>query len=544
MNLINKKNKDKLKILDDIDKQYLMNTKNKNNNICENIDNNNINSIEFLKTASKEKFDKIYSGFMLDENSYFFHCGGLNRKYYFMSNNNFDKVPTNENSYLEKDTKKENLVEKIIINNDEKGELYPNNSTLDVGQRLYNYRLYLKNKLENQRRIQINNIKRAANLKISSKSQNNSRNEIKTSERLYKNQNNKKSNKDKNGNNCDSTNFSYHPKINKKSLLIAQKLEPSFIRLNKKKIKNIKEVDQKKYYLNLYGYSLFDNTTTQDISQGIFSIKNKNNSKKKDNNKNIFDKINILYLKGIEEQQKKQKIYDENQKKKEDEYKKYPFKPHLKKQNIFKINEKMNSSKNKKKNNSKNNIYNIYKKQIEWKKKIENKIIKNKEKKEEEMIKLCTFKPEISKCNYKSNDKFIKKIIDQMNEYVVKRRKNIECKISEEKNKYRKLYGGGEDFSIKFTIPKEFEFETETRNKDLNKNKNRSCENFHLKKYLIEQNSDKNSIKNKDNWFFRKDINNYNHNSRNYNKVDEAQLQFNFFEAVNILHDKLENLNI
>jgi len=96
MNLINKKLKDKLKVLDDIDKQYIIKGKNKNNNTTKNNNRiNNINSLEMLKKATNEHFDKIYSNFILNENSYYYHNGGLNGNY-SMSNNNLEKVPTNE----------------------------------------------------------------------------------------------------------------------------------------------------------------------------------------------------------------------------------------------------------------------------------------------------------------------------------------------------------------------------------------------------------------------------------------------------------------
>ena len=142
------------------------------------------------------------------------------------------------------------------------------------------------------------------------------------------------------------------------------------MRLNKNnKIKNIIGQDPQKYYLNIYEVSSLDNNTTQDINQGIFSFKNNNNnSKNKNNNKNIFEKMNNLYLRGIEERQKKQKLYNENQRKKGEEYKKFSFKPYLRYNNInsFKMNSKINYIKKKKINNFKSNIY---KKQFEWKKK-------------------------------------------------------------------------------------------------------------------------------------------------------------------------------
>ena len=551
MNLINKKYEDKLKFIDAIDRQYLMNAKNKNNDTNKNIErNNNINSIELLKNATSEKFDKIYSDFLLNENSYYSIYGGIYKKNYSMNNNNFDKVPTNEDSYLQKETKKPISIEKKILNNNVNEVFEQNNSALDVGERLYNYGKYLNNKLANLRRIQDNNFKKLLIPKNYSKSQNNSRNYIKISERLYQN---KKKKKKKNNTSNDSTNFSYHPKLNKNSILIAEKLEPSFIRLNKKKkIKNIKESNHKSYYLNLYGNSLSQNITTQDINKGIYPFKNKENSKKKDkNNQNIFEKMNNLYLRGIEEKQKKEKKYNENKRKKEDEYKNFSFKPYLNKNiNIFKIDEKNTSTKNNKKNNSKKDNKNIYKRQFEWKKKIEKKLNKKKEKNEEIIKKLYTFKPESYTQNYKNNDKYNNIALEQTNEYVIRRRKYIKEKEKEEKYKNKKLGRNRGDFSIGSTIPQEFELETEIRNKDLNKNKNRSCKDFHLKNKadLKEKNSDKKSLNDengKNYWFFREDINNFsNNNTKGSNKVSETPSQFDFIEAVNMLHDKLDKLNI
>ena len=551
MNLINKKYEDKLKFIDAIDRQYLMNAKNKNNDTNKNIErNNNINSIELLKNATSEKFDKIYSDFLLNENSYYSIYGGIYKKNYSMNNNNFDKVPTNEDSYLQKETKKPISIEKKILNNNVNEVFEQNNSALDVGERLYNYGKYLNNKLANLRRIQDNNFKKLLIHKNYSKSQNNSRNYIKISERLYQN---KKKKKKKNNTSNDSTNFSYHPKLNKNSILIAEKLEPSFIRLNKKKkIKNIKESNHKSYYLNLYGNSLSQNITTQDINKGIYPFKNKENSKKKDkNNQNIFEKMNNLYLRGIEEKQKKEKKYNENKRKKEDEYKNFSFKPYLNKNiNIFKIDEKNTSTKNNKKNNSKKDNKNIYKRQFEWKKKVEKKLNKKKEKNEEIIKKLYTFKPESYTQNYKNNDKYNNIALEQTNEYYIRRRKYIKEKEKEEKYKNKKLGRNRGDFSIGSTIPQEFELETEIRNKDLNKNKNRSCKDFHLKNKadLKEKNSDKKSLNDengKNYWFFREDINNYsNNNTKGSNKVSETPSQFDFIEAVNMLHDKLDKLNI
>ena len=546
MNLINKKLKDKLKVLDDIDKQYIIKGKNKNNNTTKNNNRiNNINSLEMLKKATNEHFDKIYSNFILNENSYYYHNGGLNGNY-SMSNNNLEKVPTNEDS-IEKEKNND-----LIINYDKEPK-NQNETGNEIGQRLINYGMYLQNKLDNQRKIQENKIKQLMKPKINTRANSNI-NPEKISERLYHNfkkniGTNKKNNK--NISNNDKS-FSYHPKINKKSLLIAEKLEPSFVRLNKKKnVKNSKESDAKKYYINLFGKKT---NMKNDIS--FFynnNNKNNNNNNKKHNSKNndIYKKMNNLYLRGVEQKQKKEKIYNEHQKMIEEEYKNYSFKPEINKnKNIYNIND----DSNKNKNNSKKESNNIYKKNFEWKKKIEKKINKDKEKKDEIINKLCTFTPEISEFKHQDNNnnsKFISNIRIQMDEYVNKRRQNIKYKKIEEKYRNKRLGGEAHEFTIKTTIPHEFKLETDKRNRYINKNKNRSCENFHLKKinFLLDQNSNKKSINNEDDknyWFFKED-NSYcysHNNTRGSNKIDETQSQIDFVAAVSALHDKLGKLNI
>ena len=123
---------------------------------------------------------------------------------------------------------------------------------VEVADRLNNYGIYLKNKIENQRQIQDNKIMQLMKPKKRGKSGNTTKNPEKISERLYQDykknidKNNRNNNTKNNLNNTSGNlkDFTYHPKINKKSLMIAQKLEPSFIRLNKKK--KTKEINTSK----------------------------------------------------------------------------------------------------------------------------------------------------------------------------------------------------------------------------------------------------------------------------------------------------------
>ena len=68
MNLLNKKIKDKIKLLDDIDKQYIpkiqSKTKKNENQIQNEKSDENNNSFENLKKQKNENFDEIYSNFV------------------------------------------------------------------------------------------------------------------------------------------------------------------------------------------------------------------------------------------------------------------------------------------------------------------------------------------------------------------------------------------------------------------------------------------------------------------------------------------------
>ena len=69
---------------------------------------------------------------------------------------------------------------------------------------------------------------------------------------------------------------------------------------------------------------------------------------------------------------------------------------------------------------------------------------------------------------------------------------------------------------------------------------------FKKKSDLIGKNVEKKSIIHKNNnyWFFGEEINNFNHNIKDSKKENETHIKFDFFEAVSMLHNKLEHLNI
>ena len=334
--------------------------------------------------------------------------------------------------------------------------------------------------------------------------------------------------------------FTHHPKINKKSLLIASKLEPSSLRINRKKTN----------YSNYNG-----DKTVIDYYSNLFKDKNNYYYKKNKSNNNISptcgnEKSNELYLKGMQDIKKKQQTFNENQLKKEQEYKKYPFKP--------KITKNYSSSGFKLPSKKKVNKEDIYKKNKEWQKRLEKENISKKKKYDELENKKYTFKPEINHLNMQNDVPFIMKNIEQMNDYVNKRRKILEQKKEEEKYKKRKLGLNAIHYNVKTTIPKEFDLKTEKRSKsnkkerDLNiiKRKEKKTEKINHQAILmanhININNNNNykglSYLNRD--FLNEDCkNNYNNKGMNFN-CSITQSQQEFINAVNDLHNTIDKLNI
>ena len=100
----------------------------------------------------------------------------------------------------------------------------------------------------------------------------------------------------------------------------------------------------------------------------LFRNKNNLKYKKKLNNNSSCgnEKSNELYMKGIQDMKRKAQIYYENQVRKAQEYKNYPFKP--------KIRKNYSSSGLRIGDNNKLMKDDFYKKNKEWKNRVENKI--------------------------------------------------------------------------------------------------------------------------------------------------------------------------
>ncbi len=132
-----------------------------------------------------------------------------------------------------------------------------------------------------------------------------------------------------------------------------------------------------------------------------------------------------------------------------------------------------NESSSKADSNNIEKFKHIYEKNLIWKKKIENEAEKIKSSKEKKFYEKLTFKPQINKIEMPDDDKFIEKNLEQINDYVNKRRMNIKKQKDNEEFKQRK-FNYGRNFVIKPTIPKEFNLLTEKKRSENKNNFNKS----------------------------------------------------------------------
>ena len=583
MDLIDKKISDKLKLFEYIDKKYGTNINSGEKAPPKKSDLNQIRNFppsQYLQKetrSKKEIYDNIYSDFKTNSYKEYFQSPSIitydsnktkhHSKFKKNSKKNLRNVKVNNNLSRDKDFLENRTAENTTRtktgfngnNNSKKNlrALYPPN---DSGNRLYNYGYYIKNKLDKKRQKEEEKMRRQMTPKILNRSKemirDKDRDPNKFEERLYyaeKNDTNDSiynrkrtlSRENINYEKYNNTKFTYHPKINKKSLLIASKLEPSTLRITRKKSNNSHIIEEKNvldYYSNLFKdktYSYKKKVTNLSPSCG--------NEKSKE-----------LYFKGMQDLKRKEKTYNENLLKKKEEYKNYSYHPKISKTYS---NNSINKDKNK--NNKKNkNKEDIYTKNKEWKKRLEKENNNKKKKFDELENKKYTFKPEINKLNMQNDVPFIMKNIKQMNEYVNKRRKILRQKKEEENYKKRKLGLNANNYNVKTTIPKGFDLKTEKRSKPNKKERDINILNQNLKKKddfynqtLMLANKN-NKIKHEGlSWLnldgMEESKNNF-WNDSNYNYYNKGmkigasmtQSQQDFLNAVNDLHITIDKLNI
>ena len=583
MDLIDKKLSEKLKLFEYIDKKYGTNIDSSEKAPARKSDltqNRNIIQNSYLPKearSKKEIYDNIYSDFKTNSYKDYFQSPSINTldsnktkyhsKYKNLSKNNHRNNQGNSffnrdkdlinNKTAENSTRTKSGYNSKSIQKNLK-TLYPPN---DSGNRLYNYGYYIKNKLNKKRQKEEEKMRKQMTPKILNRSRemikDKERDPNKFEERLYyaeKNDTNDSiynrrrtlSKETINYEKYKNTKFTYQPKINKKSLLIASKMEPSSLRITRKKSNHSHIIEEKNvldYYSNLFKDKTY--TYKKKVTNLSSSCGN--------------EKSNELYMRGLEDMKRKEKTYNENLLKKKEEYKNYSYHPKISK--TYSNNLGAKGKKNKKEKDK--NIEDIYTKNKEWKKRLEKENTTKKKKYDEIENKKYTFKPEINKLNMNNDVSFIMKNIQQMNDYVNRRRKILKKKKEEEIYKKRKLGLNANYYNVKTTIPKEFILKTEQRSKSNKKERDINILNKNMKKKdefynqaLIMANNN-NRIKNNKGFSglnmnemeeCKNDIwneNNYNYNNKGMKMgCSMTQSQKDFLNAVNDLHVTIEKLNI
>lgn len=295
-------------------------------------------------------------------------------------------------------------------------------------------------------------------------------------------------------------NFDHIPKLDKKSLKMAEKMEPSMTRLTTKK-KKTKSIDKfiniasKAGSLNnsrehLYNDYINNNEERKNINlRNIYANLNANNFSfsKSDmmnnsmcsisNSQRSLNRSKEMYDKALESIRKRQQAHLEKKEKEENAYKNFPYKPNTnklsKKPSEYMMSLSNGSAGDLKRSNSTvsnylNNSSSFYDKNNIWKNSINKRSEMKKTVKEKEAQKLCTFTPQIKKKEDipPADVKCIMRNQYPSMEYINRRRRSIQ-KYEEDKEYARKKLQPGKDFIIKQTIPKKFAFNKSKSRKSL-----------------------------------------------------------------------------
>ncbi len=538
--LLDKKYEEKMNlyinnIIQDI-KDYNKKTDNNKTNDNDFIFHKNINNYE------KNHFDKIYSYFYLFPKQ----IGEISNSNLLNSLNNNEESKNIESENIDnfqiksmkgqKINKTRNDNSKRIYNENNGNTIHRSNiKSINVGVRLYNDSFLKKEKMEKIRKMQDDEFKKNLKPQITQRAK-----KIKGDKnRLYNENIIKKMRKNNSQNNIYENKIcSFKPKLNKNSLKIAEKLEPSSSRLNKKKLK-LNEDDiidlTKKSYADLFGNKLIK----KYIQKSNDSYYNKTTSR---STENINKRINDFYQKQIEKIKFKEQKYIENKLKKENEYLKYSFHPII--NNKRKINSKLNKNGNNKTNSNSNTNTNtferLYKNTNKTCRKQTNTTIVNE---------TYTFRPEISPLKIKDDKKIILDNLERNSSYIQKRRKNLEIERNLEDYKSKRMGSIYGFFKPAITIRDKRLTERSSKGRNTKNKNNDNEQNQNNVKYIITKGTtdfNDNNTNSKEKIFYY--LNNEN-NDMNINIIKYSNIKYDlnhqeFVNAINALHNQIDNLDI
>jgi hypothetical protein len=353
--------------------------------------------------------------------------------------------------------------------------------------------------------------------------------------------------------------FQHKPKINNNSLRIARNLTPSKERLLSKK--------SKKCHKDNCPCSL-SHVNTSFLSQDYRTLEvNKSRSR------SPSARLEDLYLKGLEKMKKREIKSQEKKIKDGQEYRRYSYRPSINEYSPNHIGREIKKPQSKNNMRESNDSHSspkrqFYDKTTHWQRNVSSRKEKTKQIIEKEMKTIYTFKPKITKTMMPNDEKFIVEHLDQIEDYVSRRRGMLQKK-KEEENYLKKKFVTGENYKCKATVPKEFHFQTDMRGKSYSREN--SCENktrhnhnrAHRTPSQINLKMMRDQLKTND--FFQKSeflsddeerVDDYSdYDSRieerlnckkgvNYHPAEDQKNMNIFMNAINNLHDQLVNFKI
>jgi hypothetical protein len=357
-----------------------------------------------------------------------------------------------------------------------------------------------------------------------------------------------------------TSNFQHKPKINNNSLRIARNLTPSKERLLSKKTKKCHKENCP--------------CSLSHVNTSFPSPTYKTLDVKKSISRSPSIRLEDLYTKGLEKMKKREIKCQEKVIKDGQEFRKYSYRPSINDyypNNIGRKIKKPQSKSNLRESNDSQTSpkSEFYDKSTHWLKNVCSRKEKIKQNIEKEMKSIYTFQPKITKTMMPNDEKFIVDHLDQIEDYVSRRRAMLQKK-KEEEDYLKKKFVTGENYRCKATVPKEFQFQTDIRGKShsrdnsFDKNSRHSHNRAHRTPSQINLKLMRNELKTNEffqkSGFFSDDEERRGDNSHCDSRIeegliskkivnywDEPEDQKNmqiFMSAINNLHDQLVNFKI
>lgn len=246
-------------------------------------------------------------------------------------------------------------------------------------------------------------------------------------------------------NSMDPFTSNFSPVINQKSIEIASKLEPAFVRLTAKRSKS--------------------KTSTNSLNQSKSSL-NKSKDRSTSSMSYLSTPGRSLYEKGVQNMRKKDEVYKKRVNELSNDYLQFSYKPNLQ-GSLFNQSDLKDDL---------TQAPSQFERSMSWKNRVGIQVSKNKESQMKEQMKDCTFVPQISKAVVMTDERTIKRNLSQIYGYVKKRRDHLSKEKSSE-NDSKKIFVVSKNHEIKRTTPAPvdvyFEIDKRINRKSIQKQSNK-----------------------------------------------------------------------